>query len=67
MAKKNKGTITIGFKEDGKKDIIPGKFWDDYTVYRQMFVIKKKGVWLYWYNMDDISYINVDLGKKKKK
>ena len=38
--KKKKQKIRIYFK-DGKSDIIPQKFWDDYEVNYGLFVVKK--------------------------
>ena len=38
--KKKKPEIRIYFK-DGKTDIIPQKFWDDYEVNGNLFVVKK--------------------------
>ncbi len=49
--KKHKQKIRIYFK-DGKSDIIPQKFWDDYEYVDGMFVVKKNGAWIAVYNMD---------------
>ena len=57
MAKKNKPKkqkIRIFFK-DGKTDVIPQKFWDDYEVNDGLFVVKKKGAWIAFYSMDIIA------------
>lgn len=67
MAKK-KEKITIYFR-DGKKDIIPGKLFDDYEYIHgdanDVFVVIKNEAWRYFYNMKDITAIIVDLKKKK--
>jgi len=57
MSKKNKPkkqTIRIYFK-DGKCDVIPQKFWDDYEVNDNLFVVKKKGARIAFYSMDIIA------------
>ena len=51
--KRKKQKIRIRFR-DGKIDIIPQKFWDDYEVNGGLFVIKKKGAWVTFYQMDII-------------
>ncbi len=51
--KRKKQKIRIRFR-DGKIDIIPQKFWDDYEVNGGLFVIKKKGAWVAFYQMDII-------------
>lgn len=51
--KRKKQKIRIRFR-DGKIDIIPQKFWDDYEVNYGLFVIKKKGAWVAFYQMDII-------------
>lgn len=56
--KKRKKEIRIFFK-DGKTDVIPQKLWDDYEVNYGLFVIKKKGVWIAFYQMDEISCMAV--------
>ena len=50
MSKKKKRVIRIYFK-DGKKVEIPQKFWDDYEVNGNLFVIKKNGEWVAFYKM----------------
>lgn len=52
--KKHKQEIRIYFK-DGKTDIIPQKYWDDYEVNYNLFVVKKKGVWIAFYSLDMIA------------
>ena len=52
--KKKKQKIRIYFK-DGKTDVIPQKFWDDYEVNDGLFVVKKKGAWTAFYSMDIIA------------
>ena len=52
--KKKKQKIKIFFK-DGKTDVIPQKFWDDYEVNDNLFVVKKKGAWIAFYSMDIIA------------
>lgn len=54
MAKKKKQTIKIYFR-DGKCDTIPQKFWDDYEVNGNLFVVKKHGAWIAFYQLDEIS------------
>ena len=51
--KKKKQKIRIFFK-DGKTDVIPQKFWDDYEVNDNLFVVKKKGAWIAFNKMDII-------------
>lgn len=51
--KRKKQKIRIRFR-DRKIDIIPQKFWDDYEVNGGLFVIKKKGAWVAFYQMDII-------------
>ena len=51
--KKKKQKIRIFFK-DGKTDVIPQKFWDDYEVNDNLFVVKKKGALIAFYKMDII-------------
>lgn len=53
MSKKKKRVIRIYFK-DGKKDEIPQKFWDDYEVNGNLFVIKENGEWVAFYKMKTI-------------
>ena len=43
------------FFTDGKVDVIPQKFWDDYEVNDGLFVIKKKGAWIAFYSLDIIA------------
>ena len=52
--KRKKQKIKIFFR-DGKCDIIPQKLWDDYEVNYGLFVVKKNGVWVAFYQMDEIS------------
>lgn len=76
MAKKNKKKnkvkeeIRIYFR-DGKKDIIPGKLWDDYEYVHgdanDVFVVIKNEAWRYFYNMKDITAISCNFNDKKKK
>jgi len=49
--KKKKQEIRIYFK-DGKSDIIPQKFWDDYEINDGLFVVKKNEAWIAFYKMD---------------
>lgn len=57
--KKHKQKIIIFFK-DGKKDVIPQKFWTDYTYTNDgMFVVIKKEQWVAMYNKDCIDCITV--------
>ena len=54
MSKKNKPKkqkIKIFFR-DGKCDIIPQRLWDDYEVNYGLFVVKKNGAWVAFYQMD---------------
>lgn len=51
--KKKKQEIRIYFK-DGKTDIIPQKFWDDYEVNHGLFVVKKNDAWIAFYRLDII-------------
>jgi hypothetical protein len=48
MSKKNKPKkqkIRLYFR-DGKTDVIPQKYWDDYEVNGGLFVVKKNGAWI---------------------
>ena len=47
---KKKKKIRLYFK-DGKTDVIPQKFWDDYEVNGDLFVVKKHGEWIAFYKM----------------
>lgn len=58
MSKQKKQKIRIYFK-DGKCDVIPQKLWDDYEVNDGLFVIKKKGAWIAFYNLDMIACMAV--------
>jgi hypothetical protein len=59
MAKhKKKQKIRIYFK-DGKKDIIPQKYWDNYDYIDHLFVVIKKEQWIAVYNMDIVACIGV--------
>ncbi len=51
--KKKKQEIRLYFK-DGKTDVIPQKFWDDYEVNYGLFVVKKNGQWIAFYQMNII-------------
>lgn len=52
--KKHKRKIRIYFK-DGKCDIIPQRLWDDYEVNYGLFVVKKDGAWIAFYQIDMIA------------
>lgn len=52
--KKHKQQIRIYFR-DGKSDIIPQKYWDDYEVNGGLFVIKKNETWVAFYQIDLIA------------
>lgn len=52
--KKKKQKIRIYFK-DGKSNIIPQKFWDDYEVNYGLFVVKKNEQWIAFYSLDMIA------------
>ena len=52
--KTKKKKIKVYFK-DGKVDIIPQKYWDDYEVNWNLFVIKKNGAWVAFYSLDIIA------------
>lgn len=51
--KKLKMEMRIHFR-DGKTDIIPQKYWDDYEITDYMLVIKKNGVMVGFYKLDII-------------
>ena len=51
--KTKKQEIRLYFR-DGKTDVIPQKFWDDYEVNGGLFVIKKDGAWKAFYQLDII-------------
>lgn len=50
---KKESEIRIFFK-DGKSEIIPQKFWDDYEVNHGLFVVKKDEAWIAFYRLDII-------------
>lgn len=52
--KQKKQKIRIYFK-DGKCDVIPQRLWDDYEVNGNLFVVKKNGAWIAFYNLDIIA------------
>lgn len=57
MSKKNKPKkqkIRIYFR-DGKSDIIPQRFWDDYEINSGLFVVKKNEAWVAFYQLDLIA------------
>lgn len=58
MAKKHKQKIRIFFR-DGKQDVIPQKYWDNYEVCMRdsvsILAVIKKGQWIAVYNMKDIT------------
>ena len=58
--KKQKSRI---FFRDGKKDIIPQKFWDDYEVLAKdsgiYLIIIKNEQWIAGYNMRDVTAFTV--------
>lgn len=56
--KKHKRKIRIYFK-DGKCDIIPQRLWDDYEVNYGLFVVKKDGAWIAFYQIDIIACVVV--------
>ena len=60
MSKKNKHKkkIRIYFR-DGKSDVIPQKLWDDYEINYGLFVIKKNGAWIAFYQLDLIACVVV--------
>ena len=53
-SKPKKRKIKIFFR-DGKCDIIPQRLWDDYEVNGGLFVVKKDGAWIAFYQIDEIS------------
>ena len=53
-SKPKKRKIKIFFR-DGKCDIIPQRLWDDYEVNNGLFVVKKDGAWIAFYQIDEIS------------
>ena len=61
--KKKKQKIKIYFR-DGKKDIIPQKFWTDYDFIAKdggtYFVVIKYEQWIAVYNMKDITAFVVE-------
>lgn len=52
--KQKKQKIRIYF-QDGKCDVIPQRLWDDYEVNGNLFVVKKNGAWIAFYNLDIIA------------
>lgn len=54
MSKPKKRKIKILFK-DGKVDVIPQKYWDDYECNYGLFIIKKNGEWVAFYSLDMIA------------
>jgi len=59
MKKLKFGKIRIYFK-NGKTDVIPKKLWDDYEVNGTLLVVKRCGVWVYLYSLDEIAAVIVD-------
>ena len=61
--KKKKQKIKIYFR-DGKKDIIPQKFWTDYDFIAKdsgtYFVVIKDEQWVAVYNMKDVTALVVE-------
>ena len=55
---KKKQKIRVYFK-DGKVNVIPQEFWDDYEYDHNLFVAKKKGERIAIYNMDVVARIVV--------
>ena len=51
--KQKKQKIRLYFS-DGKSDIIPQKYWDDYEINDGLFVVKKNDAWIAFYKMDII-------------
>ena len=58
MSKHKKHKIKIFFK-DGKCDIIPQKFWDDYEINGDLFFVKKNETMVAFYNIDIIACVVV--------
>lgn len=58
MGKQKKQKIRIYFR-DGRTDVIPQKYWDDYEVNDGLFVIKKNGIWIAFYQIDLIACMAV--------
>lgn len=56
--KKHKEKIRIYYM-DGKSEIIPQKFWDDYEYINNNFVVKKNERWIGIYNIDAVACIEV--------
>ena len=56
--KKYKKKIRIYYM-DGKSEIIPQKFWDDYEYINNNFVVKKDEKWVGIYNIDAVACIEV--------
>lgn len=54
----SKQKVRIYYK-DGKTDVISQKHWDDYEVNSNLFVLKKKGAWIYMCNLDVVACICV--------
>lgn len=55
---KKKQKIKVYFK-DGKIDVIPQKFWNDYDYIDHNFVVIKNGRWIAIYNMDIVACVIV--------
>lgn len=66
MKKLKFGKIKIYFR-DGKVDVIPKKLYDDYEYNGALFIVKRRGAWVYTYNIGDISAIIVNNKVVKKK
>ena len=56
MSKRKKQKIKVFFK-DGKSDVIPQRFWDDYEYNNGLFVVKRDGAWIGIYNMDVVACV----------
>lgn len=52
--KQKKQKIRIYFR-DGKSDIIPQKYLDDYEINYNLFVVKKNEAWVAFYQLDLIA------------
>lgn len=54
--KKQKHEIRVYFK-DGREDVIPQKFWDDFEYVDHLFAVMRKGAWVAVYNMDVVACV----------
>ena len=53
-------TITIRSKDKSFVDVWTKDQWDDYSYDSKFFIVKNKGSWIGFYNLEEISTIIVE-------